>query len=387
MDDLYTFVESCVNHPDHAYSNREFYNKIRFLELNDYRLYFMKAACEYHLEEPVEVGVTNVQRAISMWNDGVKVDNREIDLLLLDNKAKVVICHPDFFYRFDNKYYKIYLLAAQLYARAGKMEECRGMYNKYYYYAHKVNVDSSIRERESVVVYSFRKYSIYSLQDLAKGEVTLVRPDKMNDPFDSLARYIAGDSERLKRNCNQHDHVKVQSECFKHFYIRSFIANKKTYSSDISILRNKLMWAYYANGHQGLCLKYRIDKDYFKQFDDSKMSFTRLIPVKYNKERRKISIYEALNTSNAFAFKDKCWEPEKEVRLLHFSPYCDDDHYSIPLDEKIKLEEIIFGFNCNKEARATIAKLAPSGCKLFEMTNDEEKDICTLIKKEYKQYQ
>ncbi|MCR5191958.1 MAG: DUF2971 domain-containing protein [Bacteroidales bacterium] len=387
MEDLYTFVEACVNHPDHAYSNREFYNKIRSLELNDYRLYFMKAACEYHLEESVEVGITNVKRAISMWNDGVKVYNREIDLLLLDNKAKGVVCHPDFFYRFDNKYYKIYLLAAQFYARAGMMEKCKGMYNKYYYYAHKVNVDSSLLERESFVVYSFRKFSIYSLQDLAKGEVTLVRPDKMNDPFDSLANYIAGNPERLKRTCKQMDHVKTQSDCFKHFYIRCFRANRKTYETDDSILQDKLMWSYYTEGHQGFCIKYRIDKSYFNQFDDSKLTFTKLIPVKYNKEKKEISIYEALNTSNSFALKDKCWEPENEVRLLHFSPNCEENHYSIKLDEKTKLEEIIFGINCNSDARELIAKSAPSGCKLFEMTNDEEKDIYTLIKKEYKQYQ
>lgn len=385
MKDLLAFVEACVNCPDHAYSNRDFYNKIRFLKIDDYRLYYMKAACEYHQKELVEIGINNIEKAIDMWGNGVKVDNREMDLLLQDNKTKSVICHPDFFYCFDKKYYKLYLLAAQLYARAGMIEKCKGMYNKYYYYAHKINIDSSLREKESIVVYSFRKFSIYSLQDLTKREITLVCPDKMNDPFDSLASYIAGNPERLKRTCKQFDHVQTQSECFKHFYIRSFRANKDTYESDDSILTDKLMWSHYTEGHQGFCIKYRIDKSYFNQFDDSKLTFTKLIPVEYNKEMKEISIYEALNTSNSFAFKDKCWEPENEVRLLHFSPDCGEDHYPIKLDEKNRLEEIIFGINCNSDARELIAKLAPEGCKLFKMTNDEEKDIYSLIKRKYRQ--
>lgn len=364
-----------------CFKNEVLYNELcKINDSLDYRVYYQKAAYEYLYLQMNELALINIQRAVELFENPLYCAHVDVNLssTILNDLDSIQDSCPEYIT-------KMYQLAAQLYAQSGKEKEAKALYCKYYYYLNKVKVDASLCGKESAVVYSFRPYNMYSLQDLAKGEITLIDPLKMNDPFDSLARYIAGDSERLKKNCNQRDHVKVQSECFKHFYIRSFIANKKTYSSDISILRNKLMWAYYANGHQGLCLKYRIDKDYFKHFDDSKMSFTRLIPVKYNKERRKISIYEALNTSNAFAFKDKCWEPEKEVRLLHFSPYCDDDHYSIPLDEKVKLEEIIFGFNCNKEARATIAKLAPSGCKLFEMANDEEKDIYTLIKKEFKQ--
>lgn len=42
MKDVIEFIEACVNIPDHAYSNRDFYNKIQKLDVNDYRLYFIK---------------------------------------------------------------------------------------------------------------------------------------------------------------------------------------------------------------------------------------------------------------------------------------------------------------------------------------------------------
>lgn len=366
-----------------CFKNEVLYNELcKINDSLDYRVYYQKAAYEYLYLQMNELALINIQRAVELFENPLYCAHVDVNLssTILNDLDSIQDGCPEYIT-------KMYQLAAQLYAQYGKEKEAKALYCKYYYYINKVKVDASLSGKESVVVYSFRPYNMYSLQDLAKGEVTLVRPDKMNDPFDSLASYIAGNSERLKRNCNQMDHVKTQSECFKHFYIRCFRTNRKTYETDDSILQDKLMWSHYTEGHQGFCIKYRIDKSYLNQFDDSNLSFTRLIPVEYNKEKKEISIYEALNTSNSFAFKDKCWEPENEVRLLHFSPNCEENHYSIKFDEKTRLEEIIFGINCNSDARALIAKSAPAGCKFFEMTNDEEKDIYTLIKKEYKQYQ
>ncbi len=280
----------------------------------------------------------------------------------------------------SNYVIRMYQLAAEVYAELGDYDNSLNMYKKFYYLANKVAVSKELQDKSEAIVYSFRGYSIHPIEDLINNEITCVHPSKMNDPFDSIASYLS-DQKKLERRCSKKKHVKPQSDCFKHFTIRSFFANRETYSDDDNILFNKLMWSHYADSHKGFCVKYRIKNTAFKQFDDSNEVFTRLVPVKYSSEE--ISIFETLNTNTSFAMKNSVWYPESEVRFVHFSRDCDEDHSPIMLNKNITIEEVIFGLNCSKDAKRTIDSILKGKCKLSEIYNEEEKDIYSLKKRDY----
>lgn len=359
-------------------NNQELYRHLCGIEnTTDYRVYFYRAAYEYlHKKDccTLDKIQKDVSKAIQLYEDntGVTEDTKLCYTIL--KELLNIDCHT------SANYYpmKMYLLSAEILGEMDRAKDSSGMYRKYYYYCNKVQPAKELRDKDSVIVYSFRRYNEYSLQDIINGEITCVHPDKMNDPFDSIANYISK-PDRLDKVCHHTQHVKAQSECFKHFTIRSFVANRETYDNDDRILQGKTMWSHYADNHRGLCLKYKLSKDFFHQFDDANNTFTRLIPIEY--VDKKISSREALNSDNSFAMKDICWEAEKEVRLLHLSVE-QKDHQSISLDTKSSLEEIIFGYCCDENSKKTIEKIAPNGCKLSQMENDDE-DIYTLKKYNY----
>ena len=377
MKDVIEFIEACVNIPDHAYSNRDFYNKIQKLDVNDYRLYFMKAACEYHQKISITKAKDNIDKALSMKDKKLKLDDITI-MSVIDSINTTVSC-PNYFDYFDRRTFLIYQLAAEIYAEMGFNKQSRGFYITYYFEANRVKPDYDIRDKDCIFLYSFRKYSEYSLQDLINNEITCVHPSKMNDPFDSLANYI-GDPTRLNMVCNKENHIIPQSQAFEHFTIRSFVANRKTYEEDDKIVFNKVMWAHYADCHKGFCIKYKFKKDSFIQIDDTNRSFTRIIPIQYTDEN--VGIDLTLNTNNSFAMKDICWKYENEVRLLHFEGNNNEKFYGVKLGDCISMDEIIFGYKCSEENKKTIANLVKGKCKLSEIYN-EDGDIYTLKKKEY----
>ncbi len=377
MKDVIEFIEACVNIPSHAYSNKAFYNKIQKINVDDYRLYFMKAACEYHQKLSITKAKDNIDKALSMMDDNIKLDNATV-MSVMDS-INTAVFHPSFFDSFDKNYYRIYQLAAEIYAEMGFDEQSRDFYKTYYFEANRVKPNKEIRDKDYIILYSFRKYSDYSLQDLKKNEITCVRPSKMNDPFDSLANYIC-DPTRLVLVCDKEKHIVPQSQTFDHFTIRSFVANRKNYEEDDRIVFNKVMWAHYADCHKGFCIKYKFKRDSYVQFDEEKCSFTRIIPVKYTD--MKIGIDTKLNTDNSFAMKDMCWEYENEVRLLHFEGNCGEDHYSIKLGNDVSIEEIIFGIRCPEDAKRTIANMVSKKCKLSEIYNGDC-NIYNLMKRGY----
>lgn len=80
---------------------------------------------------------------------------------------------------------------------------------------------------------------------------------------------------------------------------------------------NELMWAHYANSHQGFCIEYDLDKltegNYTKGFNISNV-----IRVEYADENPKITEPDNMFTvqKKAFGTKSKPWKYENEVRLV-----------------------------------------------------------------------
>lgn len=350
----------------------------------DCRVYLHRAAYKYlyldgfyRTKKGLKNILMDVKKAIRLYqksNYSINIDVSKLGAEVLNQLLNIGLKAS------SNYVIRMYQLAAEVYAELGDYDNSLNMYKKFYYLANKVAVSKELQDKSEAIVYSFRSYSIHPIEDLINNEITCVHPSKMNDPFDSIASYLS-DQKKLERRCSKKKHVKPQSDCFKHFTIRSFFANKETYSDDDNILFNKVMWSHYADSHKGFCVKYRIKNTAFKQFDDSNEVFTRLVPVKYSSEE--ISIFETLNTNTSFAMKNSVWYPESEVRFVHFSRDCDEDHSPIMLNKNITIEEVIFGLNCSKDAKRTIDSILKGKCKLSEIYNEEEKDIYSLKKRDY----
>lgn len=167
----------------------------------------------------------------------------------------------------DNYKEKFYELAGQIFAMyASNMEQPRfedkalDFYKKYQTIVQRYIICETLKERDEIIVYSFRKYSIFTLEDLINETITVVRPSKMNDPFDSIAD-LWRKTECLKNITGGKGHENLLNRSMNYFRIRSFQADRKTYSTNDDLLQSVRMWSHYADNHQGFCIKYRLKRN------------------------------------------------------------------------------------------------------------------------------
>ena len=241
------FVFANLLAENHAANLRfAFLNQTYGNDFIDCRVYFHKAAYEFLFLSRIEDSLMNVTKAIKLFEDPniavtADINNLSVEILnkLLDIETRAS----------SNYLIQMNQLAAERYAELNDYDNSLNMYKKFYYMVNKVAVSKELQDKSEVIVYSFRSYSIHPLEDLINNEITCVHPSKMNDPFDSIASYLS-DQKKLEKRCSKKKHVKPQSDCFKHFTIRSFFANRETYSDDDNILFNKLMWSHYSDSQQ-----------------------------------------------------------------------------------------------------------------------------------------
>ncbi len=238
-------------------------------------------------------------------------------------------------------------------------------------------------DKDDVVVYSFRKYSVYTLEDLINNTITVVRPSKMNDPFDSIANFWRK-TECLNKITGGRGHEEILNKSMDYYRIRSFQANTATYDTDNNVLQNVKMWSNYADNHCGFCIKYRLNRSIFKKIDETEKEVLRLAPVQYVHYYKIATDKIKLNTFEAFFLKHTDWNEEGEVRLLSYNAKTNNDHYAVPMGDDARIEEIIFGVQCKNDCKRTIYNLlSHKGVKFYEMISIPETDIYHLVKKEY----
>lgn len=285
-------------------------------------------------------------------------------------------------------YASIYFLAAQLYASLNNPEESLKYYKLYNYYNFQTSLPNELKDKESVVLYSFRKFSEYSLGDIINNQITLCHPSMMNDPFDSIAN-LWTKKENLKRRCTEQKHIEPYRKSFDYYRIRSFVANRLNYETDDSILKNILMWSHYANQHEGICIKYRLSKHFMKSAtisgDKSTVNLLFIKPINYIQDFVIPDTQKSIDTNIAYFTKSNCWEYESEVRLLCYDTSSEEKTLSISLDDASQIEEIIFGYRCNKQNIETIKSLINESStlkkvKLYKMSQDVREGVYNLTK-------
>ena len=377
-NDVEKFANACVEISTPAFRNKKFYNQIRDLEIDDFRLYYLKAACAYFQESQEEVAKKYIDKALSMMDSGVIIGLNELDNIK-DYKILNSLLTPEHSCKLlDVKRNKVFQLAAEIYS---KKENSTNMAVEYYKKmlceTFKIQPHNAITNKDNVVLYSFRKANDYTLADLMNNQITVCNASEMNDPFDSLANLLST-PEILSQLCENRDHINPQSIAYKFFRIRSFVANRNTFEDDDSILSNMLMWSHYTDSHKGFCVKYELSRDFYEKSDITNKAFRHLIPVIYSDKT--VSIDERIDTTNSFSQKAKCWEYENEVRLITYSDICDSPFLSLPLEENCCVKEIVFGIRCSEQWKQSIRTLLHNKGILFSEIKINKNDIYTLSK-------
>lgn len=142
------------------------------------------------------------------------------------------------------------------------------------------------------------------------------------------------------------------------------------------------MWAYYGDDHKGLCLELDLDEflnenesivnpnllkeikyyelDVTEPFDHKKIDYTKMESIGIEKYLKKTFRVEHLDY--LYFTKNKEWESEHELRLIHFSDKMTDEYCSI----KNSLKNIYLGVDFQNSNLQSITKLCPK-TEIFEL--------------------
>ncbi len=270
----------------------------------------------------------------------------------------------------------IYFLAGQIWSY---LDDTKSMhyFKRYQYYLSQIETDFQGNEEKGVVVYSFRVCNNYTYADLANDTITLVRPKCMNDPFDSLVMMWLDENNLRNVNKNNNSekyskHLRNLAKSYQYYRIRSFCANTDTKKSDNTIPQNILMWSHYANGHKGICVKYRLKNDLVgsKRSTELDKPYVCLNKVVYGEEPNEIvdlNVQE-MTIANGFLRKDYNWSYENEVRLISYNTDCEEDFIALPMKENAEIEAIYFGYKCTETEKEIVKKLTQnSKIKYYNM--------------------
>nr|NJM00895.1 DUF2971 domain-containing protein [Desulfobacula sp.] len=104
-----------------------------------------------------------------------------------------------------------------------------------------------------------------------------------------------------------------------------------------------LMWAYYADGHQGICYRFKLIPRNLKNIPPDSLLF---LKMDYDNNFPKTNFYKDSTEDfvrEIFGTKAKCWEHEKEWRFITISKV---GKVQCPI---LRLDAIIFGLKTNRK--------------------------------------
>ncbi|MDF0719511.1 hypothetical protein P0M11_05800 [Kaistella sp. PBT33-4] len=210
-------------------------------------------------------------------------------------------------------------------------------------------------------LFRYRSNSDFTIDEIKNNYIFFPNSKMLNDPFDASHRLVKIDENEgnilksisvLKERLKNHSEIKYFNNAFpnkEHFVnflkegIVEFINQTGIACFSISPV-NIMLWANYANNHQGICVQYNIEYD--RNF------FNTLGNVEYvdNLEILNYSIgteRESNAIRKMFFKKLRLWREEYEIRLIKSSP---GKHYF----ESTSVRSIVFGLRTPKEFQEKI---------------------------------
>jgi hypothetical protein len=181
--------------------------------------------------------------------------------------------------------------------------------------------------------------------------------------FEHVAEIIVNNNFYASQYFNLNDSMEGlfnYDESTKKEYIEDIKEGKKklricAFSKDY---KNPLLWAHYADGFKGICIKVEID-GYSQEFD--------IVPVDYSKNRTLFNNNVAYIRDEfprmILSHKAKEWAIEKEVRLLTNNEY---------INYGLKIKSILFGKRTPEILKNTILKLSSPDIELYNTEIDDK---------------
>lgn len=208
---------------------------------------------------------------------------------------------------------------------------------------------------------SFRRYNEYTLSDIIEDMVTSMPPKRMNDCIDSLvfpwmdfrieelnSRLKSATTPTVKaRRQRNLDSFNLMKKSMENYRIRSFVKP----GEDLINVTNPLMWAHYANEHNGIAILYSFDESYGSERD----SFWALKEVEYAVPGKPIDLSKkVLDIKTGLLIKSHDWKYENEVRLISYDCNCKTEYKQMALGT---IRKVFFGIRCQDQTISTIKKL------------------------------
>jgi len=232
-------------------------------------------------------------------------------------------------------------------------------FKKYIFYQLTLSNHTSY---SGLTCYSFRNCSKFLFQSLVNDTLNLSSPTTFNDIFDSPIIELMNNDDDISKLIREAYLSGVKVACFvkneklpyTNDTLDAPITNDKKNKRDKKEYLNELMWAHYADSHNGICIKYKFpsnvtttgnDKNYVAYFKD----------VEYISDLKKYSKQDSINIKDAFFAKGKSWKYENELRLLYYNPTNRDNHVSLPISNCIKA--VYFGVKCSDKDKQTIKSI------------------------------
>lgn len=360
--------------------NEDFFKTVMKLNYYDWRISYRKAQYIYETKIIIN-GVNYLEKAKEHIDESIQLlsasKETQLDSVIQDLSTLLGLK--------ASRENKVFQLAGQIYAQlanANIIYESQALkyYQKYQVFQQIYKPHNRVQDLSELSVYSFRPVSGYSIADLANETITVSRPSRMNDPFDSLAN-LWRKTENLKNATKEKGHEKILSQSMDYFRIRSFVLPGET---ENSVLRNIRMWSAYADEHKGFCVKYKLHKGFINRVDTKNINVRRLAPVKYVNDFTMPNSLTAIDSYKAYNMKHECWSYENEIRLVSYNTSTNSDFFSEPMGDDAKIEEIIFGIFCPEVHRRTIFNiLKHQNIKFSQMTHHSEESIYLLKKIDY----
>lgn len=351
---------------------QSFIAEIQDLKCNDFRWYYSMAMHQYK-ENNLNTASKFILKSIELLKN---VSNNLLARFGQENCVELFedIEHYGIPIGLGSKYEQsaqVYLLAGEIFACLGELDDSEKFYNLYHY--NKTFLNSEFNDKDTVELYSYRAITEYSLDDLNNKTITVCHPSTMNDPFDSLIIPWRS-NEVMEKMCNEKRHISSYQKSLDYFRIRCFSTNCP---------QNMLMWSHYANEHKGFCIKYRLSKHFIKGEESIFNKHMYLKKIKYTSDKTSIET-KTINSSLGYATKHKDWEYENEIRLISFDPEVKGKYSSIRIDDASSIEEIYFGCRCSdsdiKKIKNICAKKYPE-MKFYKMMPNTS-DIYNLTQQE-----
>ena len=204
-------------------------------------------------------------------------------------------------------------------------------------------------------LFSFRTLNNYVIGQLERGLIQVTNPNKFNDPFDCLVlsgirkhRELLKTDKRLSIKSYVKELSRIRVCCF---------AGWDKHKKNPPYL-NTLMWSHYANNHKGICIKYSVTSNFplLANGVSSDHSRNRLDKVIYKKSP--VAKKNILSFGECFLIKDKVWDYENEIRLIHYDTKENGNYITLPLAALgLKIEAVYFGMNCPPKKREQVEKI------------------------------